>query len=900
MNLLVAIVIHVLFLLSIFYIHFRSPILQGLPDGDEHNAPPADRLVLFVSDGLRLESFLKDDLERTPFLRKKLLKEGVFGVSNTRVPTESRPGHVALLGGVYEDPSAVFKGWKENPVEFDSVLNRSSVSYCWGSPDIVNMFSQGAIKGRVHTATYHSGREIFSQTANTSLLDIWVFDRVQQFLVSDEARKEVLGRKKVILFLHLLGMDTAGHVYKPHSKLFARNLMIVDRGIEAIVQLVERATGNDGRTAFIFTSDHGMTDQGSHGSGDPLETETPFLAWGAGFSHWKTTHSLQHEQRDVLELDGNQIPMHQIQQADAAPLMSAVLGISVPKNSIGKLPRSMLNVSEEYGAWAMRNNADQLLQQYYRWQKETEGKMLQWLTLPKQNSLKHEINHLMVKKETATTRKDYVEVQNLTDTLMDVTIEAIRYFQSYYKPHLFLSLTLTMMGWLLILAKETFVVSTNDSSAVERTKTRTITCVALSFASIVLVFNIAQNTPLPIIIYFLVPIALWGYIGAQWRDFKTLFHWNAFVNYFKFVFAVEALVLGFLYRMALVPLLLFHCVLLVKSFYPQNHMEWRWITVNVFLAAFLLIPVGNTFFANVYFLYASIAIWTVANITVLMKSSSLLLFKLFTLLMHLLQSANFLFILYCIDKSHAVPQFSRTMCWVFSAFGVLSPFFSTSSVTERMLAIFSGLSGPYMMLSLSYEPLFLFCFCCTLYNWFYVEQSEAQRSKQRDSSTASDSKPCGVEDVRRILAFMIFLLTSFYGTGNLASISSFDPNSVRCFVSTFSPFTMMGLIVFKLLIPALMLACALKAINGLHSTPKGRTFTLILIVCDGMCMNFFFLVRNEGSWLEIGTSISHFVILECTTIVVVGLYELARFYLKWTFGRGKLCSYRSKQPSQVA
>ncbi|CAG8728691.1 14084_t:CDS:2, partial [Racocetra fulgida] len=295
-----------------------------------------------------------------PFLRDIVLNHGTWGVSHTRVPTESRPGHVAIIAGFYEDVSAVTKGWKMNPVEFDSVFNQSRHTWSFGSPDILPMFAKGASDPeRVDTFMYGHESENFAE-------DTWTFNQFAQLFTnssSDPKLYQQLHDDKIIMFLHLLGLDSNGHAHGPHSKEYLNNIKVVDDGIYETIQLLDKFYGNDKKTAYIFTSDHGMSNRGNHGDGHPDNTRTPIIAWGAGISKPNKENPSGHDEFS-MDWQLNSVQRNDILQADIAPLMASLIGINYPVNSVGELPLKYLNNTPLFKAQSIFVNAKEILEQY--------------------------------------------------------------------------------------------------------------------------------------------------------------------------------------------------------------------------------------------------------------------------------------------------------------------------------------------------------------------------------------------------------------------------------------------------------------------------------------------------------------------------------------------------------
>jgi phosphatidylinositol glycan class N len=110
---ILGVLLHSSYMLSIFDIYFKTPIVHGMNPEPLGIRAPAKRLVLFIADGMRADKFFEMDTTgkpRAPYLHNIMHNKGRWGVSHARPPTESRPGHVAIIAGLYEDPSAVTKG----------------------------------------------------------------------------------------------------------------------------------------------------------------------------------------------------------------------------------------------------------------------------------------------------------------------------------------------------------------------------------------------------------------------------------------------------------------------------------------------------------------------------------------------------------------------------------------------------------------------------------------------------------------------------------------------------------------------------------------------------------------------------------------------------------------------
>nr|XP_043616910.1 GPI ethanolamine phosphate transferase 1 isoform X2 [Erigeron canadensis] len=813
---------------------------------------------------------------------------------------------------------------------------KSRHTFSYGSPDIVPIFC-GALPHSTWN-TYPHEYEDFATDA--SFLDEWSFDQFESILnrsKDDPKLKKLIQQDQIVIFLHLLGCDSNGHAHRPYSSIYLNNVKVVDRIAEGVYNLLENYF-KDNQTAYIFTADHGMSDKGSHGDGHWSVTDTPLVAWGAGVKYPRpASHNQENHERFVDEHDMHDTPTPtdwglsniervDVNQADIAPLMSTLIGLPCPVNSVGSLPLDYIDLDKGNEVEAVLANTKQILNQFLR---KSQLKHASSFRFKPFEPLAH-YTSILDDIESHISTKDYEHAMKLSKTLRSLALDGLHYFQTYDWFMLMSVIILGYIGWMLCLILHVVQSYTSLPGKIFRKEEAVFTkerpskvylCGSLIMASIFIVLYLEHSPPL-YHAYFAMTVFLWTNIVSEYSFMRAL--WRYFIQTKKSYHALE------LSATCLVSIIVLE--FLVRSFTERSIYTWCFLVVGVISPLYLIksgpwksrIPIflwSACWFLSVFTLMPA----EIPDNTVLVSISGLVIVVIGGVSKYLdMHTKDNKYWLYLINHD-SKPKFSmlfylqallvglssvlvylstshrtekrellalhQMMNWSIAGLSMVLPLFSATDLLSRLTSIFLGFAPPFLLLSIGYEAVFYGALGLALFGWILFENALLYANKPNKSYSSFESDNGNIlleegdrclqlSDMRIPVVFLVFFNIAFFGTGNFASIASFEISSVYRFITIFSPFLMAALLVFKLFIPFLLVICAFSAITRLVRVPRSGCYYLVILCSDVMTIHFFFLVKNTGSWMEIGNSISHFGIVSAQVVFVLLLFALTNIYTK--------------------
>ncbi|KAL2897090.1 GPI ethanolamine phosphate transferase 1 [Bienertia sinuspersici] len=677
-----------------------------------------------------------------------------------------------------------------------------------------------------------------------------------------------------------------------------------------------------------------MSDKGSHGDGHPSNTDTPLVVWGAGVKTPKPIsgnhsdcgfrfvdeHSHDTPTPNEWGLDG--IERVDVNQADISPLMSTLIGLPCPVNSVGSLPLDYIDFNEADEVEAVLANTKQIVNQFLRKSYIKQSHSLYFKTFkPLAN-----YSILLDKIEEFISMKDYKSAMKLSENLRKLALEGLHYFQTYDWMMLMTVVTLGYVGWILYLVVHVLQSYTSlpgqimyKEEVVQPVK-KVYILGSLLMGTFSMVLLIERSPPL-YHAYTAMTVFLWTQILSQYKFLSALLR---SLQKRDFVYLIKILIYC---TMSLIVV-----EFLVNSFTERKLYTWCFLIVGIVAPLYLhrAIPWRSLIPGFVW-----VSCWSLSGFTlmpaeipdntnlVIVSGALIILIGLaarwlehrceqnkywqhiinpdltkprFRMLVHLQAVlVGLSSVMVPLSTSHRAQKqkllvFHQLINWGIAGFSMALPLFSAPCLLSRLTSIFLGFAPAFLLLSIGYEALFYAALGLVLMAWILFENTILYVSKVRRFSatdsvyeefpTENDDRSLELSDARIALIFMVLFNVAFFGTGNFASIASFEISSVYRFITIFSPFLMSALLIFKLLIPFLLVICAFSAITKLIRVPRLGLYFLVILFSDVMTIHFFFLVKNTGSWMEIGNSISHFGIMSAQVVFVLLLFALTNIYTK--------------------
>lgn len=459
-------------------------------------------------------------------------------------------------------------------------------------------------------------------------------------------------------------------------------------------------------------------------------------------------------------------------------------------------------------------------------------------------------------------QKRYTLASNVCLEWISTAVDGLMYYHRYERTFLTVFVVLTFVFWQFYVLKLILPTSkiNENSSFDEKIDKKYLFAVVFT-----IFYLLITSQPLMYFVYCILPIFL---IYSTRKSLKNSLGvlFGSCRSFFGAIFllvAIEILVFTFFYRISLIIGLILMSIWSLFKHVSCPKTKKLWIFACISNCIFPLLPtVGQSVS---YGVVASSALMIGGSFygysTYRNFKSNGLEFRrtyLSTLSSVCLICVSFVVLLTSasVEAKHGSPLFSRLFSWIVLLASPILPLFNEKTIKIRCSSIALSFSAPFALMSVSYETFFLILLTVLLYSWMKIEEKmDINSSSLTDDdqefgiktnttpSTNGGGRPMEFDDFRRAYVFVFFILLAFFGTGNIASLNSFNPSFVYCFVTVFSPFIMASLLVIKIIIPFLFVCTSLRILETISpSCSTGSLFWIVVLISDLMAFVSFHLI----------------------------------------------------------
>ena len=294
-------------------VHYRS-VLRGQPSLGRPGSPLVQQVVLVVVGGLRYDASLQ-----MPYLNS-LREQGTEARCKGYFPSYAQTAWTTLISGA--EPEINDAPLLDVPYEEIDFLT------------VDDLFTEAK---RANLTTALTGFQRWERMIPNQVLDrsffVSVADAEADSQVTEAALEFMRSLRPNFLLIHLGQVGYAGQTFGAASRQYRSAVRRVDSHIREIAQAMSLS-----RNVLIVTADHGYLANGGYGGGEEEVVITPFVMVGG---------------RVVAG------PYEEIDQADTAPTIAALLGLAMPSAAQGEILFDALVLdeaesTEKWVSWAQQ------------------------------------------------------------------------------------------------------------------------------------------------------------------------------------------------------------------------------------------------------------------------------------------------------------------------------------------------------------------------------------------------------------------------------------------------------------------------------------------------------------------------------------------------------------------